>query len=183
MSIQNRFKRTVLSLMMLTFSVAFITSCGGSGKDNNTDISQQDETEMSEQRSISQKENDMNQEQSFKTTLEGSNEVPEVESEAAGSVTVTLSGDSIKVQGDFSGLGSKYVASHIHKAAKGKNGKPIQPLDPELGSDKISGSFDSTYALSQGLIDALKSDSLYVNVHSADHKSGELRGQLSESGM
>lgn len=170
------FRHSAFLLMMVCFSIAFIASCGSDNK-------QKGDTGMSEQEQTMTNQQNMSQKQVFEATLQGSNEVPPVETDATGSVTVTLSGDSIHVQGQFSDLSSEYVASHIHKAPKGKNGGVVQPLGPELGSDKRSGTFDATYAISQDLIDALKSDSLYINVHSANHKSGEIRGQLTETGM
>lgn len=123
--------------------------------------------------------------ETFEATLNGSNEVPEVNTDASGTVTVTLEGDSIHVEGQFSGLSSEYIASHIHKGGENENGAPILPLEPTLGSDKLSGSWDASYQLNESQVSALKADSLYINVHSTEHKPGEIRGQLtsSDSGM
>ncbi len=121
--------------------------------------------------------------QTFEAELAGDNEVPEVETDADGSMTVTLAGDSIHVEGEFSGLSSDYAASHIHKGAEDENGDPIQTLKPDVGSDKTSGTWDASYTLDEDQIRALKADSLYINVHSADHTSGEIRGQLSSGGF
>lgn len=120
----------------------------------------------------------MNEGQVYEAMLEGSSEVPAVETEASGTVTAALEGDSLHITGQFSGLSSEYVASHIHKAVEGENGSPIITLEPTVGDDKMSGSWDSTYVVTEDQITALQADSLYINVHSTDHKSGEIRGQL-----
>lgn len=164
---------------LITFIVGFglITGCSNKDADNNVE---QDDMGTTEQAVSGQQA--MNQSQTYKATLKGADEVPAVETDASGSVTVTVNGDSIHVSGQFSGLSSEYAASHIHKGAKGENGGPIQPLDPKVESDKMSGSWDASYKFDKSQLDALKADSLYINVHSANHKSGEIRGQLSASG-
>lgn len=116
--------------------------------------------------------------QVFNATLESSNEVPEVDSNAKGNVVVTLSKDSIYVEGQFSNLGSEYTASHIHMGAEGSNGDPVQTLQPQLDEEKTSGSWVGSYKVDSAITDALKAGRLYVNVHSTEHKAGEIRGQL-----
>ena len=120
--------------------------------------------------------------QTFEATLSGSHEVPPVTTDATGSITVTLEGDSIHVQGKFSGLGSEYVGSHIHKGGMKENGGVIQPLDPTVGGDKLSGTFDESHHFTESQISALRAGSLYVNIHSAEVKSGEIRGQITPPG-
>lgn len=173
-------KNLVTPIFMFMIGFGLIAGCG----DRDSETVESDDTAMSEQQTVEGQQT-MDEVQSFEATLDGSNEVPAVTTDATGSVTVTLEGNSIHVKGQFSGLSSEYIASHIHKAARGENGGPIQSLEPTLGSDKLSGSWDATYQLDESQISALKADSLYINVHSAEHKPGEIRGQLtsSNSGM
>ncbi|MDX1638546.1 MAG: CHRD domain-containing protein [Balneolaceae bacterium] len=117
----------------------------------------------------------------YKATLSGSNEVPPVNTEATGTFSIALEGDSIHVKGEFSGLSSDYQASHIHKGGINSNGGPILTLNPAIEPDKRSGSLNASYELQPEDIAALRSDSLYINVHSSDHKPGEIRGQLTPS--
>jgi hypothetical protein len=67
------------------------------------------------------------------------------------------------------------IAAHIHQAAAGKNGPPIIALEKTAEGTwsvpKGSKLSDEQYA-------AFKAGELYVNVHSADHKGGEIRAQL-----
>ncbi|HTS21157.1 MAG TPA: CHRD domain-containing protein [Casimicrobiaceae bacterium] len=106
--------------------------------------------------------------------LTGANEVPPVSTSAAGTATVTIRPDhsvSVKV----SATGMNATASHIHQGAAGANGPVIVPFT-KTG--------DNTFASPEGAkltdaqYDAFKAGNLYVNVHSAAHPGGEIRGQL-----
>lgn len=178
-------RRFVLPVLVTVLSFGVLAGCGNSESDKSDgeDMSMSGDQTMTQQRmSEGDAESTMNEPQTFEATLQGANEVPEVDTEASGSVMVTLRGDSIQIQGQFSGLSSAYTASHIHEGAEGENGGPIQPLEPELGSDKISGTFDASYQLDEAQVTALQEGNLYINVHSENNKSGEIRGQLTASG-
>ncbi|MCW9707089.1 CHRD domain-containing protein [Fodinibius salsisoli] len=181
MNTQISMKKVVLPVLVTVLSFGLLTGCGNSDTDksNGEDMSMTGDQTMTQQRmSEGDTEAAMNEPQTFEATLQGSNEVPEVNTDATGDAMVTLNGDSIHVQGQFSGLSSVYTASHIHEGAKGENGGPILTLKPELGNDKMSGMFDGSYQLDDTQIKALKEGSLYINVHSENHKPGEIRGQL-----
>lgn len=181
MNTQRSMNKVVLPLLVAVLSFGMVTGCGDSetDKSNGEDMSMSGDQTMTQQRmSEGQTGDTMVEPQTFETTLQGSNEVPEVDTEATGNVMVTLHGDSIQVQGQFSGLSSAYTGSHIHEGAEGENGGPILTLEPELGSDKMSGTFDGSYQLEEAQVTALKEGNLYVNVHSENHKPGEIRGQL-----
>jgi CHRD domain len=110
-----------------------------------------------------------------KVTLTGDQEVPPVKTEASGNGTITI-GDDKAVSGNITTKGIKGSAAHIHEAPAGKNGGVIVPL--------AMGPTEGTWAVPQGakLSDAqlasFKAGNLYVNVHSAAHPDGEIRGQL-----
>jgi hypothetical protein len=110
-----------------------------------------------------------------KITLEGRNEVPAVNTTAVGSANVEIHADrSVKVKVIVSGITP--TAAHIHEGAVGANGPVVVPLN-KLGDNEFIAAdgaklTDAQYA-------AYKAGNLYVNVHSAKHPSGEIRGQLS----
>lgn len=106
-------------------------------------------------------------------SLSGSEEVPPVYTSARGSGSFTIANDGA-VKGSVSTTGISGTAAHIHQGAKGQNGGVIVPLtksgDTYTAPDGAK--------LSEAQMSAFKAGNLYVNVHSAAHKGGEIRGQL-----
>jgi hypothetical protein len=106
--------------------------------------------------------------------LSGDQEVPATTSSAAGVGTIVIKNDK-SVSGSIKTTGIEGTVAHIHLAEPGKNGPPIITLN------KTS---DNTWSVPDGskLTDdqykAFKDGNLYVNVHSAEHKGGEIRTQL-----
>jgi hypothetical protein len=109
-----------------------------------------------------------------KVSLTGAEEVPAVETKAMGSGTITVGADK-SVSGSVTTKGIEGVAAHIHQAPKGKNGPPIITL--EKGSDG-GWMVPKGSKLTDEQLAAYKAGELYINVHSAAHKNGEIRGQL-----
>lgn len=109
-----------------------------------------------------------------KVTLSGSEEVPPVTTAGTGMGTITVK-DDMTVAGSVKTKGVMGGAAHIHMAEAGKNGPPIITLTK---------SGDDTWTVPEGakLTDeqyaAFKAGKLYVNVHSATNRGGEIRGQL-----
>jgi len=108
-----------------------------------------------------------------KVTLSGAQEVPAVKTSAAGSGTFMINAD-MTVSGSVTTTGIAGMAAHIHSGAMGKNGGIAVALTKS----------GDTYSVPAGakLTDAqykeFKAGDLYVNVHSAENKGGEIRGQL-----
>jgi len=107
-------------------------------------------------------------------SLTGDQEVPAVTSSAKGMGKISIADDK-SVSGSLTTTGLAGTAAHIHEAAPGKNGPPIITLEKKGDSEWLvpAGSklTDAQYA-------SFKAGNLYVNVHSADHKGGEIRTQL-----
>ena len=109
-----------------------------------------------------------------KVMLSGGQEVPPVNSSGSGTGTITV-GEDKSVSGSVKTTGVNGTMAHIHNGAAGKNGPVIVPLTKDGDGAwtvppgaKLT---DAQYA-------AFKAGDLYVNVHSAQHQSGEIRGQL-----
>lgn len=109
-----------------------------------------------------------------KVSLSGADEVPPVTTTATGTGTIKVNDDKT-VSGSVTTKGVEGVAAHIHVGAAGKNGPPAITLEqssPGVWSvPKGAKLTDDQYA-------KFKAGELYVNVHSAANKGGEIRGQL-----
>jgi hypothetical protein len=106
--------------------------------------------------------------------LGGSQEVPPVDVAGTGSGTITVASDG-SVSGSVSTIGVAGVAAHIHMGAVGKNGPVIVPLKKTDGN---TWSVPEGAKLNPEQLAAYKKGDLYVNVHTAAHKGGEVRGQI-----
>jgi hypothetical protein len=117
----------------------------------------------------------------FETTLSGSNEVPTVTTSANGSITATLNGNELTVEGSFEGLSSTYLFSHLHAGMAGEAGGVLFTLNATVDADGKGGTYtttSNTFTLTSGQVDTLKARGIYVNIHSETYGAGELRGQL-----
>lgn len=109
-----------------------------------------------------------------KVTLGGDEEVPAVKTSASGGGTITINAD-MTVSGSVTTTGVAGTAAHIHNGAAGKNGPVIVPLTK---SGDNAWSVPAGAKLTGDQYQAYKAGDLYVNVHSAENKGGEIRGQL-----
>jgi hypothetical protein len=134
--------------------------------------------------------------QAFRSTLDGGSQVPKVDSKAAGSATFTLSADGEAIDYSVSVHNLRDVTmAHIHIGRTGKNGPVVVWLYPAAGKPKLikgirNGEFvkgEITAANLTGpekgkplsdLVQAMKSGDAYVNVHTAEHEAGEIRGEI-----
>jgi hypothetical protein len=109
-----------------------------------------------------------------KVKLTGAEETPPVTTSASATGTITIAADK-SVSGSLKTTGIDGTVAHIHVGAPGVAGPPIITLTKGEGGvwsvpagSKLT---DEQYA-------SFKAGDLYVNVHSAEHKPGEIRAQL-----
>jgi hypothetical protein len=105
--------------------------------------------------------------------LTGAEEVPPVSTSATGSGSIRVAEDG-SVSGSVTTTGVAGTMAHIHQGAAGANGPVIVPLTKNGDTYSVP----AGAKLNSAQMDALKSGNLYVNVHSAEHKGGEIRAQL-----
>jgi hypothetical protein len=109
----------------------------------------------------------------MKVSLTGGEEVPPVNTQAKGSGSFRVAEDG-SITGSVKTDGVNGTMAHIHQAAKGQNGPVIVPLTKNGDTYSVP----DGRKLTPAQMDALKAGNLYVNVHSPEHKGGEIRAQL-----
>ncbi|MDH6300876.1 CHRD domain-containing protein [Polynucleobacter sphagniphilus] len=112
--------------------------------------------------------------QSMKVTLTGSQEVPPVMTSASGVGAIMVAPDG-GVSGTITTTGIEGTMAHIHEAPMGQNGPVIVPFAKT--SDNVW-TAPAGAKLTDAQLQSLKSGNLYLNVHSATNKPGEIRAQL-----
>jgi hypothetical protein len=112
--------------------------------------------------------------QDVQVTLTGGEETPPVTTSATGQGKISVTKDHT-VNGSIKVTGIDGTMAHIHVGAPGQAGPPIVTLTK--GADG-SWSVPPGTKLSDDQFASFTSGKLYVNVHSADHRGGEIRGQL-----
>lgn len=111
----------------------------------------------------------------FKATLSATEEVPVTTSKGVGMTDVTYDTATKKAswKGTYSGLSGPVTASHFHgPAEKGKN------AGVELAIDAKASPFEGMATLTDAQAKDLMAGMLYVNLHTAAHADGEIRGQV-----
>ena len=106
--------------------------------------------------------------------LSGDQEALAVDTGAIGSATFTLDRTTRTLYGAVNVDGMTATIAHIHAGAAGDSGSVVLPLTVASGQMASLGST----VLTQAQLADLDAGNWYVNVHSAAHPTGEIRGQL-----
>jgi hypothetical protein len=109
-----------------------------------------------------------------KVNLVGAEETPPVTTSATATGTITIAADK-SVSGMLKTKGIEGTVAHIHEGAVGQAGPPIITLTK--GADGMW-SVPAGSKLTDAQYASFKAGNLYVNVHSEEHKPGEIRAQL-----
>jgi len=116
----------------------------------------------------------------YAATLTSGAETPPNDSKGSGKLTASFDTSTKKLDWtiEYSGLTGPALAAHFHGPAPA--GKPASVEVPLTGSlaSPIHGSAMLTDAQAKDLADGM----LYINIHTAANKGGEIRGQM-EKGM
>lgn len=111
----------------------------------------------------------------LKADLKAANEVPPNDSPATGTLTATYDTATKKLtwKGSYSNLTGPAVAAHFHAGEAGKNGGIQVPI-----TGASSSPFEGSATLTEAQASDLLAGKLYVNIHTAAHTAGEIRGQV-----
>lgn len=110
-------------------------------------------------------------------SLSGANEVPAVNTTATGVALIRLTSDNkLYSRINVSSLESTdaLTMAHIHSGAAGSNGGVLIGLCSGAADFGITKMFSPSAAI----INSIKADAVYVNVHSTTRTSGVVRGQI-----
>lgn len=110
----------------------------------------------------------------IKATLSGAEETPPVMTKATGVAMITIGAD-MSVSGTIKTTGIEATMAHVHVGAVGESGPAIITLTKDANGVFV---VPAGAKLTAEQYAKFKAGQLYVNVHSADHKPGELRAQL-----
>ena len=112
--------------------------------------------------------------QTVQLSLSGAQEVPPVATSASGTGSITIGPDQ-SVSGSVTTTGVDGTMAHIHLAAAGQNGPVIVPMNKTAEG---VWTIPAGAKLNDAQFQSFKDGNLYVNVHSAAFRGGEIRGQL-----
>jgi hypothetical protein len=133
--------------------------------------------------------------ETFQARLDAEHEVPPPMlsgTTPSGTATFTHEGNSIAYKVNVSGLSSPLTVAHIHVGPPGIAGPVVVPLNltpgPTDGTAVGEGSFDASAVKGKkadgspmtmaDLLTAMRNGGTYINVHTANNKAGETRGQI-----
>ena len=109
----------------------------------------------------------------IRVNLSGAEEVPPLNVPGSGAGSFRVADDGT-ITGSVTTRDVQGTMAHIHRGAKGTNGPVIVPLDKSGDTYTVP----AGRKLTPAQVDDLKKGNLYVNVHTARNKGGEVRGQL-----
>lgn len=111
----------------------------------------------------------------YKIDLKASEEVPANTSKGSGTAEVTYDPATkvLKWKVAYAGLTGPAIMGHIHGPAEpGKNASVVIPFS------KAESPIEGSATLTDAQAADLTAGKLYVNIHTAENKGGEIRGQV-----
>ncbi|NWG36896.1 CHRD domain-containing protein [Nitrososphaera sp.] len=111
-------------------------------------------------------------------TLDGSQEVPPVETDGAGTASLTFDSatNTLAWEIEFSGLSGPATAAHFHGPAV--NGTNAGILVDIGGASDVSSPLTGSIVVGSNSATYLLAGQMYINIHTSANPSGEIRGQI-----
>lgn len=109
-----------------------------------------------------------------RVALSGAEQNPPVTTSASGTGSFSINSNRV-ISGSVTTTGMTGTAAHIHTGAKGSNGPVTIPLT-KTGDNTWS--VPPNTKVTDAQYENFRAGKLYVNVHSAQHKPGEIRAQI-----
>lgn len=113
----------------------------------------------------------------LEANLSPASEVPAVDSVAGGRAVLALMTDTLSYRVFVADI-DNVTAAHIHEGAPGANGPVIAPLFGSSGLFDPANPISGTLTLTPTQVAKLLAGDYYINVHTSDFPSGEVRGQV-----
>jgi len=110
---------------------------------------------------------------SLKAMLRGLNEVPSVATAATGTGVFVLTSSGLQYDISYANLSSSFSAAHFHRGAAGVSGPVLKEIS--FSGTRATGTWTN---LTNEERNTILSGEVYVNIHSANHADGEIRGQM-----
>ncbi|MGB3078021.1 MAG: CHRD domain-containing protein, partial [Saprospiraceae bacterium] len=112
----------------------------------------------------------------FDVSMDGTQENPTVNTQgkALGIATVRPDLSEVEYFVVFDSLSGPATGAHFHAGAPGTSGGVVIPMTSDVNGNVITGS----QPLSLDLVNKMLEGGLYMNIHTAAHPGGEVRGQV-----
>lgn len=115
----------------------------------------------------------------YKATIDGAQEVPATDSTSTGVADLEFDDVAKTLRGTIElslAEGTEVNNQHIHQAKCGESGSILKPLTPPGLNGVIA--IDPPLTFDESGVKALENGELYINIHTAKHAGGEIRGQI-----
>ncbi|MFN3950810.1 MAG: CHRD domain-containing protein [Thermaurantimonas sp.] len=115
----------------------------------------------------------------FDASLDGTQEVPPVMTNASGSATLMLNTtfDTLWYDVAANNLSGPITGAHFHNAAVGNNGGVVFDMSPDIMGNRITGKITGA-SLTTSLVNKFLRGEIYINLHTSANPNGEIRGQV-----